>query len=211
MTNPQPIPYEQRDFTIQPGETLRWPGMALWVELLLTTADVLEISFYDGKAYSKLPQGILIPLAVQSAGYQLRNPSGSVITITIAKGYLPIQDNRVVFTAGALLNTNETPVAPGVFANSGAVAAGSTVLLAAGANLNGVRVNWAKVMVSDLPGAVLQMFITSGFQLAQARAGFLVGGAERFPLTLPAGQGITINLGGNIAAQGLYDLAYTIL
>lgn len=229
---PTPIPYEERAFTIAAGATVRWPGMAKWVRILEATNDTIECSFYPGTQYSVLRKGITVKLVDQTEGFQLKNTGGASTTITIARGFLPIDDNRLTVITGTVLSVSisgvphvivdtlpaiafaapqhvivdsvPTPTATALgTVNFDSAATGDIV--SAAANLNGIDVITAGIFATD--GGLSYLFAGTKTILG---IGSIVGASNnvtlQYPIRIPAGVAFKFQNGGSSHCYGTYNL-----
>lgn len=219
---PWTTPYESKAFTLAAGEEIEWPGMAKWVSIIGVAAgseDAVTCSFKRGTGFVLLPKGILVPFEMQTEGMRFKNPTASPITFTAAKGFLPIQDNRLVVVDGSLLEIAFDGPQPVEFLTPQAVTqaiqevgalnfdlpAGTHVLVAAVANVAGVEIVDLSLFGNNGAGAELQVDDAPVFRCIGAFGGANVL-ALPAPRLIPAGSKVSIVCGTNCNAVGSYNV-----
>ena len=200
----RPIAYDPETVVLGIGVTQEIAaGGITYLEILGATADAVWASF-DGSTFFPMPIGVAIQFNPE---YRLwiRNRSGATNTIIVAKGRGMINDQRVQLVTTATLTF--TPVVPlgntplTDTPNNAALTA--VVVVAAGANLNGIDLQSAVVSTADLPDA--QAFVTAGSRQVSATPG--TSSVLPWPRRIPAG----VELSYSTCRDSVVSISYTVL
>lgn len=214
MSTPWSIPYEEQTFTLDPNAEVAWPGMARWVSILSANFDTIYCEFKQGKSFTRLPKGILVPFPEQTEGMRFRNTGSVTVTFTASKGFLPIFDNRLVLLDGTLVTvqfdgTQPVASAPLEQGSTSFDVQVATVLVAGVDNVNGVELIDVQLIVAGGAGAIGMQI--GGVNRAFAQTinsdttnSYIMPG----PRLIPAGIAVSIAMsgGGDKHACGSYNL-----
>jgi hypothetical protein len=230
------IPYEEQTLVLPhtvgaAGKAQKLPGLWDYVQILDTDAagNDQEVSF-DGVHWARLRKGVLVRVAGGTPDLQFRTPKGAAadVTIAVAYGYGAITDSRLVIDAGSGIVTvavNGAPAAGGAlpvsiqsapvdtledtaYAQATGAGAGlaTTVIVAAGTNVNGVRVKAGGFFncagtpgQAILYGAGAHQVLVAGLINSQAT---VIGHLLARDVILPAGIALKID------TQGTFDYGF---
>lgn len=214
--------YDPETITIPAGGYLEIPGVASFVGFLsVTGSDNLQISF-NNRNYQPLEVGLLIK-APRNKGFRrlfVKNPGASANTVKISKGLGDFDDNRLVLSSSSLVPVSLQPQT-GFNGNNyigGFSAAGSSNVITAASNVNGVIISWSRASgyltaVSSgynfyLGGAVTNVHqYMRHFNGATGTVNQVEECARDTPVFFPAGQNIIASVSGS----GTFFMSYSFI